>query len=134
MICPVCKQAMIVVEHKKIELDFCPKCTGVWFDSGELELFAQSVSLRDADLMTKDIITSPDTKAVHEERKCPVCNQRMKETTISEPAIHIDACRRGDGLWFDGGEVHQLLRQLPKKEGSQQKIITFLGEAFKAEQ
>jgi len=129
---------MIVVEHHQIELDYCTKCKGVWFDSGELELFIQSANLQNSDLVMKDIIASPGKKAAHQERKCPVCNRRMKETAISEPAIHIDVCRQGDGLWFDGGEVHQLLKQwssaLPAKEGSQQQIITFLGEVFKAEQ
>ena len=41
MKCPIDKSDMIVVEHEKIELDYCLRCSGVWFDSGELELLWQ---------------------------------------------------------------------------------------------
>jgi Zn-finger nucleic acid-binding protein len=62
----------------------------------------------------------------------------MKKTIIGQkPPILIDACQQGDGLWFDGGEVGQLIRQLAEKssekEGSQQRVITFLGEVFEAQ-
>jgi len=38
MICPVCRQSMLDIEYNNIELDYCEKCKGVWFDAGELEL------------------------------------------------------------------------------------------------
>ncbi len=136
MICPNCKQPMIVVEHRQIELDYCTKCEGVWFDSGELELFLHSMNLESPGLVMGDILTSPEIKSSHKERRCPICRRRMKKTAIGEPAIHIDVCREGDGLWFDGGEVHQLIRQLVQtpsaKESSQHQIVTFLGEVFRA--
>ena len=60
----------------------------------------------------------------------------MKKTTIGhQPEILIDVCLQGDGLWFDGGEVAQLIghfAELPiKEQDSQQNIITFLEEVFK---
>lgn len=129
---------MIVVEYRGIELDYCTSCHGVWFDSGELELLAHSAGLKSPESLLKDISVSPEGKSEHVERKCPVCNRLMRETTIGEPSIHIDVCRRGDGLWFDGGEVHQLLRQLADKtkaeEGTEQQIVAFLGEVFKVEE
>jgi Zn-finger nucleic acid-binding protein len=67
-----------------------------------------------------------------------MCDQKMRETTIGQkPEIIVDACMRGHGLWFDGGEVVQLLRQLagkqPAGQDAQQQIISFLGETFRAE-
>ena len=44
MNCPVDKSPMLVVEHKKIELDYCPSCHGVWFDGGELGQFLGEVA------------------------------------------------------------------------------------------
>jgi Zn-finger nucleic acid-binding protein len=129
---------MVDVEYSQIELDYCAKCEGVWFDAGELNLFLQSVRSESPDLTLKNIVSLPETRPSHKHRKCPICRQEMKETAIGEPAVHIDVCRQGDGLWFDGGEVHQLLRQLAQKpsskESSQQQIITFLGEVFKAKE
>jgi Zn-finger nucleic acid-binding protein len=127
---------MIVVEYHQIELDYCTGCEGAWFDSGELELLLQLTSLESPELGMKEILTLPEVKSFHKERKCPICNRRMKETAIGEPAVHIDACRQSDGMWFDGGEVHQLLGQLMQRQsvkvGTQQQIVTFLSEVFKA--
>jgi Zn-finger nucleic acid-binding protein len=62
----------------------------------------------------------------------------MKKTTIGEhPEILVDACTQKDGLWFDGGEVSQLLKELAKKQPAGQEphhqVISFLGEVFKAQ-
>jgi Zn-finger nucleic acid-binding protein len=138
MICPTCKSDMIVVEHNKIELDYCTNCRGVWFDSGELELLLESISLESPDTFLNNILDSAEAESSERKRKCPICHQKMQKITIGqEPAILIDVCQQGDGLWFDGGEVGQLMRQLAEKssekQGSQQRVITFLGEVFEAQ-
>jgi len=37
MKCPTCLVDLIISERKNIEIDFCPKCRGVWLDRGELD-------------------------------------------------------------------------------------------------
>lgn len=38
MKCPVCKEINLVMsERKEIEIDYCPKCRGIWLDRGELD-------------------------------------------------------------------------------------------------
>lgn len=38
MDCPVCKDTQLVMtERQNIEIDYCPKCRGVWLDRGELD-------------------------------------------------------------------------------------------------
>ena len=38
MICPVCKDADLVMsERSGVEIDYCPSCRGVWLDRGELD-------------------------------------------------------------------------------------------------
>jgi Zn-finger nucleic acid-binding protein len=37
MNCPVCSTELKVADRQGIEIDFCPKCRGVWLDRGELE-------------------------------------------------------------------------------------------------
>lgn len=37
MRCPVCKESLKNTLRKGVEIDFCPKCRGVWLDRGELE-------------------------------------------------------------------------------------------------
>ncbi len=136
MICPACKRGMIVVEHNRIELDYCTGCRGVWFDSGELELLLGSVALESQKLFLSNILNSTEARSSEKRRRCPICSQKMKKTVAGQSEILIDACRKGDGLWFDGGEVGQLLRQLAERPSakldSQQQLTGFLREVFKA--
>ncbi len=38
MYCPVCKDERLVISEKNgIEIDYCPKCRGIWLDRGELD-------------------------------------------------------------------------------------------------
>ena len=137
MKCPACSNLMIVVEHENIELDYCVDCSGVWFDAGELELLLETMQLEGSSLSLDSILTSPEARSAEKKRKCPICRQNMKKATVGhEPEVLIDACQRGDGLWFDKGEVGQLITQLPDKPSeetdSQGRVITFLGEVFRA--
>ncbi|WP_188517005.1 TFIIB-type zinc ribbon-containing protein [Alsobacter metallidurans] len=35
--CPVCRADLLMSERSGIEIDYCPKCRGVWLDRGELD-------------------------------------------------------------------------------------------------
>jgi Zn-finger nucleic acid-binding protein len=38
MKCPVCKEVDLVMSDRQgVEIDYCPKCRGVWLDRGELD-------------------------------------------------------------------------------------------------
>lgn len=37
MKCPVCNVDLMMSERQGIEIDYCPKCRGVWLDRGELD-------------------------------------------------------------------------------------------------
>lgn len=37
MQCPVCNAALQMTERSGVEIDYCPKCRGVWLDRGELD-------------------------------------------------------------------------------------------------
>ncbi len=137
MICPVCKYDMIVVEYQNIELDYCNNCKGVWFDSGELELLLKSQGLEEPKAFFDGILTSQEAVSSEKKRNCPVCGHKMKKTAIGKQSeILIDVCRDKHGLWFDGGEVAQLIRRLvgehPPKRDSREQVISFLEEVFEA--
>ena len=45
MLCPVCRVDLMMSDRQGIEIDFCPKCRGVWLDRGELDkIIERSVS------------------------------------------------------------------------------------------
>lgn len=38
MKCPACTDTeLVMTERQNIEIDYCPKCRGVWLDRGELD-------------------------------------------------------------------------------------------------
>lgn len=37
LLCPVCRLDLVMSDRQGIEIDYCPKCRGVWLDRGELD-------------------------------------------------------------------------------------------------
>jgi Zn-finger nucleic acid-binding protein len=37
MNCPVCQVDLAITDRQGIEIDYCPKCRGIWLDRGELD-------------------------------------------------------------------------------------------------
>lgn len=37
MLCPVCQVELSMMDRQGVEIDFCPRCRGVWLDRGELD-------------------------------------------------------------------------------------------------
>jgi uncharacterized protein len=107
MDCPVCNETMIVLEYQKVEVDYCVKCNGVWLDAGEIELLFGDVKAC-ADFLT---IGSPAEAKGEKARRCPVCGAKMtKESTESDTPTIFDNCPNGDGMWFDKGELLDILK------------------------
>ncbi len=46
MKCPICPDTdLVMTERQGVEIDYCPKCRGVWLDRGELDkIVERSVS------------------------------------------------------------------------------------------
>lgn len=130
MDCPVCKNAMITLELAEVEIDHCIDCGGIWLDAGELELL-----LGDPE-KSKQLLDSfeIDSNCTENVRKCPICDKRMQKIIASKatPALLIDKCTKGDGLWFDKGELPDIIdrAQLDKDN----KIQKLLADMFSSEQ
>ena len=81
MICPACHNDMIVVEYQRIELDFCPGCRGVWFDTGELDLILQSAKPETKSISEAIKLSAAQTN--EKPRKCPICRRRMTASFLT---------------------------------------------------
>lgn len=107
MDCPACGEAMITLELTDVEIDHCVACSGIWLDAGELEM------LMDDRAKARDLLNSfrEDPTSTEESRKCPICDKKMTKIVVGDaaPVLLIDKCRRGDGLWFDQGELEDIL-------------------------
>jgi uncharacterized protein len=48
MLCPHCNTTLLMTERQGVEIDYCPKCRGVWLDRGELEKLLDRSAERDS--------------------------------------------------------------------------------------
>ena len=125
MDCPLCKNPMIVLELQQVEVDHCPACGGIWLDAGELELLFEDA--QQAEQLVGSFRQAPHTK--EKARPCPICLKKMQKifSRQREPVV-IDRCPKGHGLWFDRGELPQVLSKAGLDR--EQKIIKLLSEIF----
>jgi len=109
MDCPTCGSAMLTLELADVEIDHCVGCGGIWLDAGELEL------LMDDRQKAADLLASfqEAPTASEKPRPCPICDKKMAKIIVgtAQPVLLIDKCRRGDGLWFDAGELQDILHR-----------------------
>ncbi len=122
MDCPVCKQsAMITLELNDVEIDYCTQCEGIWLDAGELELLLGEPK------KAKELIQSfkIDSESTEKVRKCPICYKKMQKIIVgsSKPKLLIDKCRKGDGLWFDKGELQDIFDRAKLDENDKIKVL-----------
>jgi len=126
MNCPACNNAMVTLELADVEIDHCVNCGGIWLDTGELEL------LMDDPEKAGRLLDSfrEDLAPVEQPRKCPICARKMAKIIVGQsPAPpRIDKCRRSDGLWFDKGELEDILERGKLDEDS--RIQRLLADMF----
>ncbi len=127
MDCPVCQDAMITLELNEVEIDHCVSCAGIWLDAGELELLIEDTQKAAALLASFQV--SKDAK--EKPRPCPICDKKMHKILVpsSDRPLLIDKCRRYHGLWFDRGELDDILvhAQLDKDNRIRQLLTDMFG-------
>ncbi len=108
MDCPVCKTPMIVFELDEVETDYCTECRGIWLDTGELEIL-----LENAAAAQQVLASFADARTEERSRPCPICRKTMHKVTVGSgnKSVLIDRCVKHHGLWFDRGELMEILQQ-----------------------
>lgn len=123
MKCPVCKEPMVVLELNEVEIDYCPSCSGIWLDGGELELLIEDENEREK------ILSSFFTESNNPEKpyKCPICSKKMDKVYVGKNMeVLIDKCPANDGLWFDKGELKEVIQLA----GRENKVLEHLNDLF----
>jgi hypothetical protein len=123
--CSNCKNPMITAELESVEIDFCSGCGGIWLDAGELEsLLADDAKARQAVASLIPVPTCSENK-----RKCPVCRKNMDKVNAGTGGniTLLDRCP-GHGLWFDRGELKQVLQNTTLDQNG--KIVKILKDMF----
>lgn len=125
MDCPKCKETMIILELNQVEIDYCTICKGIWLDAGELEALLNNAGDKDKLLHSFRQDNSTNEKA----RKCPICTKKMNKVLIGdENPVLVDECKNYHGIWFDDGELHDVIEK--GSLGKNSKVLGLLRDMF----
>lgn len=88
MECPLDGQTLVIAERSGIEIDYCPKCRGVWLDRGELDkILERSGQVATESARVRDSSEAPalgrdhdDARATHGSRP----RRKKKESFLAE--------------------------------------------------
>lgn len=119
MSCPCCgeeaKLASRQLTASRVSVLECPHCAGLWLSAGSFKTLRDQVAEQKTHV---DISMTPSGQprmklAYKQERvryrKCIVCGKMMHRRQYGRGSgVILDTCRE-HGIWFDEGELHQVL-------------------------
>jgi len=136
MNCPNDNEELEKVLFHTVEVDYCPKCLGVWFDKDELRLAKDD---KDEQLNWLDVDLWRDKNKFHVSRgdkHCPVDRTGLTEVKYDESKTRVDFCKMCGGIWLDRGEFKQIMNYLKNKSDYEilnnytKNIVSELWEVF----
>ena len=115
MKCPICKIELEKAIFYGVEIDYCPKCLGIFFEGDKLRLAKDE---RDKNLMWLDIDLWKEEKKFRissVQKLCPSCNVPLYEVSYNDSDVKVDVCNLCYGIWLDRGEFKAIIDYLKKK-------------------
>ena len=126
--CPECRIPMLAFELDGVEIDHCSRCSGTWLDAGELEAIAERAGAAGGPL--SDALDAARDQGASR-RRCPRCRKRLRGIRVgADPAVELDRCPRGDGLWFDAGELETVARGHAGDDDDEGAVARWFGRMF----
>lgn len=78
MKCPICVETdLLMTDRQGIEIDYCPKCRGVWLDRGELDKLIERSS-------------TESSKAASQSPQQPMASQPQQQHIPPQPQPYYD--------------------------------------------
>jgi len=115
MKCPDCKIELEKAIFYNVEVDYCKKCLGIWFEEEELRWAKDE---KDKNLNWLDIDLWKDKKKFEISRGgrlCPVCRMPLYEVEYNGSKTRVDLCNLCKGVWLDRGEFKKIIEYLREK-------------------
>lgn len=116
MLCPRCQTNLKKQVFYNTEIDYCPRCLGLWFNKDELR---EAKDEKDRNLNWLDFDLWKDEKhfKVAKSRNiCPVCSVPLYEVNYGDSDIKVDLCSICQGVFLDRGEFKKVIDYLKEKE------------------
>ena len=113
MLCPICKKVKLEQTILSgVEVDYCPKCLGLWFEEEELRWAKDN---KDRNLRWLDIDLWKDDekfKISPGQKLCPSDRLPLYEIEYGDSNIKVDLCNICKGVWLDRGEFKKIIQYL----------------------
>lgn len=125
MNCVACGEPMLALELEGVEIDHCLACGGIWLDADELDI------LTGQEKEVQHILERPAVQSSQHKssRRCPICGKKMEEfRPSSDSQLYLDRCPKQHGLWFDKGELSQVVQLFDTPQS--QKVSLLLKNMF----
>ncbi len=116
MLCPSCKINLEKAIFYGVEVDYCPKCLGIFFEEEELRLAKDE---KDKNLTWLDIDLWKERekfKISRNQKLCPFDRLPLYEVNYGESGIKIDLCSLCLGIWLDRGEFKKIIEYLKQRK------------------
>ncbi|MBI1984518.1 MAG: zf-TFIIB domain-containing protein [Candidatus Wildermuthbacteria bacterium] len=127
MKCPVCKTRKLEQAiFSGVEVDYCPRCYGLWFEEDELQ-FAKDEKDRDLRWLDIDLWENVSRFRISPSGKlCPQDRMPLYEVHYSDSVVKVDLCNLCHGIWLDRGEFKDIIAYL-KAEAQDKILYDYLG-------
>ena len=130
MNCPVCKIEMEKAVFYKTEVDYCPRCLGIWFEKDELR---EAKDEKDKDLNWLDFDLWGEEKKFKiskNQKICPKCSVPLYSVGYNNSNIEVDFCSLCEGIFLDRGEFKKIIDYL-KEKGEKEVLNNYFKNLIK---
>ncbi|MBI2003315.1 MAG: zf-TFIIB domain-containing protein [Candidatus Wildermuthbacteria bacterium] len=115
MHCPLCKIYLGKTLLSGVEVHYCSRCYGLWFEEDELQMAKDA---KDRDLRWLDIDLWKDIakfRLARARKLCPKDRLPLYEVQYGDSIVKVDVCNVCHGIWLDRGEFKQIISYLKEK-------------------
>jgi membrane associated rhomboid family serine protease/Zn-finger nucleic acid-binding protein len=118
MNCPSYSNKLRRIKAKSEVLDICPRCKGIWFDSGELVDFVKELVKSENVLPEKTRLferrqVHVSDEVVENNKSCPRCNLVMQTFNYCyDSNVFLEKCPDCHGIWADAKDALNIARYI----------------------
>lgn len=111
MHCIRCKSNMKKSKMKGILIDYCGICDAYWLDEGELKDMEKGLSKNTQQLRVEahHELKAESARPVVILTCCPKCQEGQIHEKVMD-GVKVDYCTRCHGLYFDHGELSEIMK------------------------
>lgn len=115
MECPNKHGQLKKASFHNVNVDYCEKCIGIWFDKNELT-YAKDDKDKQLNWVDFDVWRHKEKFETFKSPKwCPVCRVPFVQINYDDSKVKVDFCKNCNGIWLDRGEFKQIMVYLKNK-------------------